>query len=101
MFVAAPQVYFRDLTNFLPYLLRIWLYISPILYYAEEVPEKLRVAPLRQPDGPAAGRAGATWSSGRMPPAGLLAAASSGRSASVIAGGLFFISREREFAVRL
>ncbi len=42
MFTATAQVYFRDLTNFLPYFTRIWLYTSPILFYAEEVPEKLR-----------------------------------------------------------
>ena len=41
MLVAAAQVYFRDLSNFLPYVLRIWLYVSPVLYYADEVPERL------------------------------------------------------------
>ena len=40
MFAATAQVYFRDLTNFLPYVLRIWLYTSPILFYAEDVPER-------------------------------------------------------------
>ena len=34
---ATMQVYFRDTQDFLPYLLRIWLYVSPILYYAEDV----------------------------------------------------------------
>ena len=37
MFTATSQVYFRDLTNFLPYFTRIWLYTSPILFYAEDV----------------------------------------------------------------
>ena len=40
MLVAAAQVYFRDLSNFLPYALRIWLYVSPVLYYADEVPKR-------------------------------------------------------------
>ena len=40
MMLAAGQVYFRDLDNFLPYVLRIWLYTTPILYYASEVPPK-------------------------------------------------------------
>ena len=43
------QVYFRDLSNFLPYMLRIWLYISPVLYFADEVPHALQVAARRQP----------------------------------------------------
>ena len=42
MIVAALQVYFRDLKSFMPYLLRVWLYGSPVLYYAYEMPEKYR-----------------------------------------------------------
>src|SRR4051812_30908507 len=38
MFVAALQVYFRDVKSFLPYVLRVWLYASPVLYYAYQVP---------------------------------------------------------------
>ena len=49
MLVAALQVYFRDLKNFLPYVLRVWLYASPVLYYADEVPEQLQLAARRQP----------------------------------------------------
>ena len=57
MFAATAQVYFRDLTNFLPYFTRIWLYTSPILFYAEDVPERLRPILLLQPDVPHAGLA--------------------------------------------
>ena len=56
MLVAAAQVYFRDLKNFLPYVLRIWLYASPILYYAERGARALQVAARRQPAGAAADR---------------------------------------------
>ena len=42
MIVAALQVYFRDLKSFMPYLLRVWLYGSPVLYYADEMPEQYR-----------------------------------------------------------
>ena len=41
MLVSALQVYFRDVKNFLPYFLRVWLYSSPVLYYADEVPDGL------------------------------------------------------------
>src|SRR5215218_425867 len=40
MLNAAAQVYFRDLKNVLPYALRIWLYASPVLYYADEIPQR-------------------------------------------------------------
>ena len=49
MLVAAAQVYFRDLSNFLPYMLRIWLYISPVLYFADERAARLQVAAQGQP----------------------------------------------------
>src|SRR5688572_4360748 len=31
MLVSSLQVYFRDVKNFLPYFLRVWLYASPVL----------------------------------------------------------------------
>ena len=53
MIVAALQVYFRDLKNIIPYALRLGLYVSPILYFAEEMP-RVQVAAEREPDRPAA-----------------------------------------------
>lgn len=34
--VATWHVYFRDTAQFLPYFIRIWLYLSPVLYTAAE-----------------------------------------------------------------
>ena len=42
MLIAALHVYFRDVSSFLPYALRIWLYASPVLYYYAEVPQHLK-----------------------------------------------------------
>jgi ABC-type polysaccharide/polyol phosphate export permease len=101
MLVAAAQVYFRDLSNFLPYALRIWLYTSPVLYFADEVPERYQwILNLN----PAAGLLTA-WSDvliGGNPPE--LAAMLQGLAWGLgvfVAASLFFLSREREFAVRL
>ena len=101
MIVAALQVYFRDLKNFMPYLLRVWLYASPVLYFADEMPEQyqflLDVNPL--------GQLLAAWSDvinlGGTPDDRALRSPRRGRSASSSAACLFFVSREREFAVRL
>jgi teichoic acid transport system permease protein len=101
MLVSSLQVYFRDVKNFLPYFLRVWLYASPVLYYADEVPDGLRwilaVNPL-------AGLLTA-WSDvitqGQSPEAGSLALATAWAFGIFLAGALFFMSREREFAVRL
>src|SRR5215217_1401148 len=101
MIVAAAQVYFRDLKNFLPYALRVWLYASPVLYYAHEVPDRydwlLALNPL--------GGVLTAWSDainqGRTPDASSLILAVGWSFGVFIAGALFFMSREREFAVRL
>ncbi|MEO8690240.1 MAG: ABC transporter permease [Solirubrobacteraceae bacterium] len=101
MLVAAAQVYFRDLSSFLPYVLRIWLYISPVLYYPERVPERykfiLDVNPL--------GGLLTAWSDvinrGHAPTASSLLLGLAWGVGLFIVSALFFMSREREFAVRL
>ena len=37
---ATVQVYFRDAASFLPYFMRIWLYLSPVLWYPEGHPTR-------------------------------------------------------------
>jgi ABC-type polysaccharide/polyol phosphate export permease len=101
MMVGALQVYFRDLKDFMPYLLRVWLFASPVLYYAKDMPDQYRflldVNPL--------GQLLSAWSDvinlGGAPTARQLAIASAWAFGVLIAGFLFFVSREREFAVRL
>jgi teichoic acid transport system permease protein len=101
MLVAAGQVYFRDLKNFLNYALRIWLYASPILYYANEVPERYHFLLVFNPIAPLL----AAWSDildeGVAPAPGDLLLGAGWGVALFTVGALFFISREREFAVRL
>ncbi len=101
MLVAAVQVYFRDLSNFLPYALRIWLYSSPILYYAAQVPEKFKPILLANPLYPLLTSLGEAVNFGREPRPALLLAGLAWAVGAFVVGGLFFISREREFAVRL
>jgi teichoic acid transport system permease protein len=101
MLVAAGNVYFRDLKNFLNYALRIWLYASPILYYAWEIPDRYDFLRYVNPVAPLL----AAWSSildlGVAPKASDLLLGAAYAVVVFVAGGLFFISREREFAVRL
>ncbi len=101
MLVAAAQVYFRDLKSFLPYAVRVWLYASPILWLASEIPDRyqaiLYVNPL-------AGLLTA-WSDvldyGATPSAEALLPGVAWALGLFAVGTLFFMSREREFAVRL
>jgi teichoic acid transport system permease protein len=101
MIVAALQVYFRDLKSFMPYLLRVWMYSSPVLYYADEMPDQYRflldINPL--------GQLLAAWSlvlnQGGVPTTHQLWIASAWAFGFLLVGFVFFVSREREFAVRL
>lgn len=101
MLVAALQVYFRDLRSLLPYVLRIWLYASPVLYYASRVPHNFKwvlyANPLASPLS--------AWSDvlrfGRHPAGWELLYGTAWTVVILVGGLLFFMSRERDFAVRL
>jgi ABC-type polysaccharide/polyol phosphate export permease len=101
MFAATAQVYFRDLTNFLPYFMRIWLYSSPVLYYADEVPSRFKPILAANPLYPMLTALSDAVNRGETPSLGPLAWGAAWALGALVAGSLFFISREREFAVRL
>jgi teichoic acid transport system permease protein len=97
---AALQVYYRDVKEFLPYLMRVWLYMSPVLWYADKVPHGyewlLYVNPL--------GGMLTAWSEALAgdPVGGRWLLLGAGWAViGLLVGFFFFVSREREFAVRL
>ena len=100
--VAAAQVYFRDLGNFLPHLLRIWLYTTPILYTADQATER-GLGPLMwlNPMAPIIRSLSAVVDHAELPDATVVAAGLGWASFLFVVGILFFMSRERELAVRL
>jgi ABC-type polysaccharide/polyol phosphate export permease len=99
--IAAATVYFRDISSFLPYVLRIWLYASPVLYYVEDVPQRFHFLVVANPLAPILGAWGDVLTRGETPSASRLAFGLAWSLAIFVVGILFFISREREFAVRL
>ncbi len=101
MLVAAAQVYFRDLSSFLPYVLRIWLYISPVLYYAERVPDRYKFILDINPLGGLLTAWSDVLNRGHAPDPGSMLLGLAWGVGLFIVAGLFFMSREREFAVRL
>jgi teichoic acid transport system permease protein len=101
MFVAAAQVYFRDLSSFLPYFLRVWLYVSPVLYYANQVPERYKWLLDVNPLAPLLTAWSQVLNFGRAPQMSDIALGALWAFALFIGGALFYISRERDFAVRL
>jgi teichoic acid transport system permease protein len=101
MFVATLQVYFRDLAQFLPYLLRVWLYLSPVLWYADELPDRYQAFLWLNPIGPLLKAWSEVLVGGHAPDPAALAAGAAWAAGLVLVGSLFFMSRERDFAVRL
>jgi teichoic acid transport system permease protein len=99
--ISAVQVYFRDLKNFVPYVLRIWLYSTPVLYYASEVPDRYEWLLAINP----AASFIRCWSQildeGKAPDPALMGLSAAWALAFLIGGAAFFMSRERELAVRL
>jgi teichoic acid transport system permease protein len=101
MIVAALQVYFRDLKSFMPYLLRVWLYSSPVLYYADEMPEQYRFLLDVNPLGQLLAAWGYVLDQGQAPTGHQLLVAAAWAFGFLLVGFVYFVSREREFAVRL
>ena len=104
-FFAALQVYFRDTSSFLPFFVRVWMYLSPVLWRPELIekvlgPVLLTLAKLNPMYSMLGGYTELIQGPGFPPPYMWLTALAWSLVVAVI-GFLFFMSREREFTVRL
>ncbi len=101
---ATFQIYFRDTKNFLPYLLRIWMYLSPVLWMPsmlDSLPVEFRVIVEFNPMFSMLDGYTALVQEGTIPPPYVWLIAAAWALGALVVGCLIFISREREFAVRL
>ncbi|MDI2132263.1 ABC transporter permease [Yinghuangia seranimata] len=104
---AAMAVYFRDTSSLLPYALRIWIYLSPVLFTVSQAKLKLagntwllwifKVNPLY----PIIGSWNQVILEDRAPDAVLMLYGTAWALVSLVGGAWFFLSREREFAYRI
>jgi teichoic acid transport system permease protein len=99
--VSAVQVYFRDLSQFVPYALRIWLYSTPILYYASDVPARYEWILAINPAAPFIRCWNQVLDEGKVPDLYLICMALAWATVVLVGSSMFFMSRERELAVRL
>jgi ABC-type polysaccharide/polyol phosphate export permease len=101
---ATCQVYFRDTSSFLPYFLRLWMYLSPVLWLPEMLSHMGRATRLiveLNPMYPMLTGYAHLLQDESVPPPWMWAASAAWAISAVVVGFLFFVSREREFAVRL
>ncbi|WP_328332499.1 ABC transporter permease [Kribbella sp. NBC_00382] len=101
MIFGALQVYFRDTTSFLPYFVRIWLYLSPVLWYADQAPAKFKGFIQYNPLYSLIGGWTDLLVRGDVPELKMWLGAVFWAVVAGVIGSLFFMSREREFVVRL
>lgn len=100
-FFATLQVYFRDATSFMPYIVRIWLYGSPVLWTLDQVPAGLHAVAQANPLFSLLGGFTEALTQGVVPSLNIWLTALAWSVGTFVIGSLYFISREREFAVRI
>lgn len=110
MLSGVSTVYFRDTSSFLPYALRIWMYLSPVLFTYDDL-----VAQIDRMGVPAAWAPYIAYLNPLVPFLNTWHRSVDGISPATadilgmfvwallmpLIGGYFFLSREREFAVRV
>ena len=98
---ATMNVYFRDTNKLLSYMLRIWLYLSPVLWVPDMVHGWQKIMIYLNPLGPVLSANSEVWILGHAPKTSYLLSALAWAIGSILIGGYFFASRERDFAVRI
>lgn len=110
LLAGVSTVYFRDTSSFLPYILRIWMYLSPVLFEFDDL-----VAQIDRMGAPAAWARFIAYLNPLVPYLNTWHRAVTGfwpTTLDIVTmvlwavvmmafGGYFFLSREREFAVRV
>ncbi len=98
---ATLNVYFRDTSKLLTYITRIWLYASPVLWRPDILHGWHQIILYINPLGPTLAATSEVWISGKSPTHLELIGCVGWSFLSMLVGGYFFISRERDFAIRI
>jgi teichoic acid transport system permease protein len=98
---ATLNVYFRDTKNFLPYLTRAWLYLSPVLYESSALSPSLAPLKFINPLAPFIDAWSGIIVNGVAPTASNWILMASWSFGLLLISLYLFLSREREFALRI
>jgi ABC-type polysaccharide/polyol phosphate export permease len=97
---APLMVFYRDTAGFLPYITKIWLYVTPALYFVREIPPALLVYLRFNPLYPSFAALEQIFNA-QWPSPAYLIASSAWALGFFFVGAVVFLARERDFAVRL
>ncbi len=98
---ATLNVYFRDTNKLLTYITRIWMYLSPVLWLPNSLRGNMKILLWINPLGPVLSATSRVWVNGASPSKNTILGCIFWAIASIMIGGYFFISRERDFAIRI
>lgn len=99
--ISCTNVYFRDIASLLPYITRSLIYLSPILYEASALSEKMRTIEFANPIFYLLDAWSEVMVYAQAPSSSSLLISLAWASFIFIVGTYFFLTRERDFAVRL
>lgn len=101
MIAATLTVFFRDIASFLPYLLRIWMYLTPVIFTYDRIPDSLQWGIYLNPIGCIFSIWQQVLFEARFPDTHFLIISLFWTFFTPIVGILLFLRKEREFAVRI
>lgn len=99
--ISCINVYFRDISSMLPYLTRSLLYLSPILYVASSISDRIKTFEIANPIFYLLDSWSRVLVHAQSPTVFGMVHASVWALSLFTVGLYFFLSRERDFAVRL
>lgn len=99
LFFAPLMVFFRDASGFMPYVTRVWLYLTPVLFTVAEIPAQFRVWFRVNPLYPFFAALEQIFTGG-LPSFGYIVAAGAWATVFFLVGSVVFLLRERDFATR-
>jgi teichoic acid transport system permease protein len=99
--ISCINVYFRDIASLLPYMTRSLIYLSPILYEASALSDRMRILEIANPIFNLLHAWSQVMVYAQAPNLGLTLISLGWALTIFLFGTYFFLSRERDFAVRL
>ncbi len=98
---AVSTVYVRDVATIQPFLARIWLYVSPVLWDIDSLPDTIKSFAILNPLVPILGAWRDVVVNSRWPSPYIFWGAVAWAVGTLVIGTLMFQPREHDFAIRL
>jgi len=100
LFFAPMTVFYRDTGTLLPYVVRIWLYVTPVMYAIGEIPEAVKPFLMLNPLYPFFYMLELIFNA-EWPSFGYFLWGGAWAVGAMAIGAVTFLRRERDYAVRL